>query len=105
LQRFPHPLGGVLQIDAAGIDAGDGGMFDTVMKFCAPRAARRVFATKGVPGFARPAFKVSQTLKSRGSERLYLIGVDSLKSVIFERLKRGQSIKFHRAWTRPISSN
>jgi phage terminase large subunit GpA-like protein len=37
---------------------------------------------------------VSQTLKSRGSERLYLLGVDSLKSVIFERLKRGQSIKF-----------
>jgi hypothetical protein len=45
-------------------------------------------------GFARPAFKVSQTLKSRGSERLYLIGVDSLKSLIFERLKRGQAIKF-----------
>jgi phage terminase large subunit GpA-like protein len=94
LQRFPHPLGGTLAIDAAGVDAGDGGMFDTVMRFCAPRAGRRVFATKGVPGFARPAFKVSQTLKIRGSERLYLLGVDSLKAVIFERLKRGQSIKF-----------
>ena len=105
LQRFPHPLGGDLAIDAAGVDAGDGGMFDTVMRFCAPRAGRRVFATKGVPGFARPAFKVSQTLKSRGSERLYLLGVDSLKSVIFERLKRGQSIKFSTSSTPAILSN
>jgi phage terminase large subunit GpA-like protein len=94
LQRFPHPHGGVLQIDAAGVDGGDGGKFDIVMKFCAPRAGRRVFATKGVPGFARRAFQASATLKSRPSERLYLLGVDSLKSVIFERLKRGQSIKF-----------
>jgi phage terminase large subunit GpA-like protein len=94
LQRFQHPLGGVLQIDATGIDAGDGGKFDIVMRFCAARAGRRVFATKGVSGFARPAFKVSQTLKSRGSERLYLLGVDSLKSLIVERLKRGQTIRF-----------
>jgi phage terminase large subunit GpA-like protein len=94
LQRFPHPLGGTLAIDAAGVDAGDGGVFDIVMRFCAPRASRRVYATKGVPGFARRAFQASATLKSRPSEKLYLIGVDSLKSVIFERLKRGQSIKF-----------
>jgi phage terminase large subunit GpA-like protein len=93
LQRFPHPLGGVLQIDAAGVDAGDGGMFDTVMRFCAARAGRRVFATKGVSGFSRPSFKASAALKNR-SEKLYLLGVDSLKAVIFERLKRGQSIKF-----------
>jgi phage terminase large subunit GpA-like protein len=63
------------------------------MRFCAARASRRVFATKGVPGFARPAFKASAALKNR-SEKLYLLGVDSLKSIIFERLKRGQSIKF-----------
>jgi phage terminase large subunit GpA-like protein len=68
-------------------------VFDTVLKFCAPRAGRRFFATKGVPGFARQAFKSSAVLKNR-SERLYLLGVDSLKSIIFERLKRGQSIKF-----------
>jgi phage terminase large subunit GpA-like protein len=93
LQRFPHPHGGVLQIDAACVDAGDGGMFDTVMRFCAARASRRVFASKGVPGFARSAFKASATLKNR-SEKLYLLGVDGLKSLIFERLKRGKSIRF-----------
>ncbi len=94
LQRFPHPLGGTLAIDAAGVDGGSGGHFDTVLKFCAPRAGRWVFACKGVPGFARRAFQASATLKSRPSEKLYLLGVDGLKSTIFERLKRGQSIKF-----------
>jgi phage terminase large subunit GpA-like protein len=65
-----------------------------VMKFAAARASRRVFATKGVAGFARPAFKASANLKSRGAQRLYLLGVDGLKSLIFERLKRGKSIRF-----------
>jgi phage terminase large subunit GpA-like protein len=94
LMRYPHPLGGVLQLDAAGVDAGDGGVMDTVMRFCAARAGRRVYACKGVPGFARRAFQASATLKSRPSEKLYLLGVDALKAVLFERLKRGQAIKF-----------
>jgi phage terminase large subunit GpA-like protein len=93
-QRWPHPHGGVIGVDACAIDAGSGGHYDRVMKFCAARASRRVFATKGVPGFARPAFRVSQTLKGRGAQRLYLIGVDGLKSLLFERLKRGQSVRF-----------
>jgi phage terminase large subunit GpA-like protein len=85
---------GVIGVDAVAIDAGSGGHYDRVMKFAAARASRRVFATKGVPGFARPAFRVSQTLKGRGAQRLYLIGVDGLKSLLFERLKRGLSVRF-----------
>jgi phage terminase large subunit GpA-like protein len=93
-QRWPHPLGGTIGVDAAAIDAGDGGMFDKVLKFCAARAARRVWAIKGAAGFARPAFKASAALKGRASQRLYIVGVDSLKSLLFQRLKRGQSIRF-----------
>jgi phage terminase large subunit GpA-like protein len=92
--RWQHPHGGVIGVDAVAIDAGSGGHYDRVTKFAAARASRRVFATKGVTGFARPAFRVSQTLKGRGAQRLYLIGVDGLKSLLFERLKRGQTVRF-----------
>src|ERR1700731_2879867 len=76
-QRWHHPLGGMIGVDAAAIDAGSGGHFDRVMKFCAARASRRVFAIKGASGFARPAFKASTSLKNRGHERRYIVGVDS----------------------------
>jgi phage terminase large subunit GpA-like protein len=81
-------------IDACAIDAGSGGHYDLVMRFCAARASRRVFASKGIAGFARPAFRISQTLKGRGAQRLYLVGIEGLKSLLFERLKRGQSVRF-----------
>ncbi len=93
-QRWPHPLGSLIGVDASAIDAGSGGHFDRVLRFAAARANRRVFAIKGVPGFGRPAFKQSAALRSRGAQRLYLVGVDSVKSLLFQRLKRGQSIRF-----------
>jgi phage terminase large subunit GpA-like protein len=93
-QRFAHPHGGMIGFDAVAIGAGDGGIFDKVMRFCAARAARRIYAIKGASGFSRPAFKASQTLKGRASQRLYIVGVDSIKSLLFQRLKRGQSIRF-----------
>jgi phage terminase large subunit GpA-like protein len=64
------------------------------MKFAVARAARRIFATKGAPGFARPAFKQSAALRSRGSQRLFIIGVDAIKALLFARLRKGQTIKF-----------
>ena len=93
-QRWQHPHGGTIGIDCAIIDAGDGGIYDVVMRFAEARAARRVWAGKGVPGFARPAFQQSARLKSRGAQRLYLFGADSIKSLLFQRLKRGQTIRF-----------
>ena len=91
-QRWAHPFGGGLGVDAAAIDAGDGNAYDRIMRFAAARAARRVFATKGASGFARPAFKMAQNLKSRGREKLFILGVDALKLLIFERLKRSTEI-------------
>jgi phage terminase large subunit GpA-like protein len=85
-QRWHHPHGGTIGVDAAAIDAGDG--------HTNGRASRRVFAVKGCGGFGRPFFKLSTALKSRGAQRLYLIGVDSVKLAIFERLKRGQTVRF-----------
>jgi phage terminase large subunit GpA-like protein len=93
-QRWPHPLGGTIGVDASAVDAGDGGAYDRVLKFCTPRWNRRVFATKGAAGFARPAFKQSAALKGRATQRLYIIGVDSIKSVLFAKLQRGRMIRF-----------
>jgi phage terminase large subunit GpA-like protein len=89
-QRFRHPAGGALRIDAAAIDAGDGGVMDHVVAFTAPRLARKVFAIKGAPGFARPAIVRS---KVKGKP-LFVAGVDSIKAQLFARLAKGRSVRF-----------
>ena len=96
-QRFAHPHGGSLGVDAAIVDAGSGGHYDLVMKFCEARAARRVWAGKGVAGFARPAFHQSAPLKNRPGQRLYLFGADfDQELLLFARLARGLTIRFSR---------
>jgi phage terminase large subunit GpA-like protein len=89
--RWQHPYGGRLKIDAAVIDAGDGDHFDHVVAFCVPRARNRVFAGKGMFG-SRSGFQMAKGRRIAG--KLAIIGVDVLKSVIFDRLARGQGIRF-----------
>jgi phage terminase large subunit GpA-like protein len=60
------------------------------MSFCRPRFGRRIMAIKGAAGFSRPAIAASHT---KGS-RLFIVGVDGVKSQIFARLSRGSSIRF-----------
>ena len=89
-----HPFGGLLKIDAAVIDAGDGDHYDHVMSFCIPKIHRRIFAGKGLFG-ARPSFAMAKGKKIK--DRLALIGVDTLKNIIFDRLQRGRGIRFSRS--------
>jgi len=88
--KHPHPSGGALKIDAACVDAGDGGMMDVVTAFCAPRLSRRVFAIKGVSGFARASI---QRAKTKGKP-LFIVGSDGIKARLFDRLAKGRSIRF-----------
>lgn len=88
--RWPHPHGGMLKVDATVIDAGDGGHYDRVLGFTNPRSARRILAGKGAAGFARASIQMSKTKKGR----LFIIGVDGLKTQIINRLSRGQTIRF-----------
>ena len=90
--KWRHPHGGRLAVDAAAIDCGDGDHFDKVIAFCAPRASRKIMAAKGVAG-PRPALVASHTKMKHGG-RLWLCGVDGVKGTIFNRLQRGQSIRF-----------
>jgi phage terminase large subunit GpA-like protein len=86
---WPHPNGGLLKVDAAAVDAGDGETMDRVINYCRPRFSRRVVAIKGAAG-SRPAIAASHT---KGS-RLFIVGVDGVKSQIVARLSRGLSIRF-----------
>lgn len=93
-RTWPHPLGGTLKVDAVAVDAGDGGHMDTVTDFCRNRLGRRIVPIKGVPGFARPHLKKSE------SGGLWLVGVDAVKSGLFARLTRTQEAS--RPADRPI---
>ncbi len=88
--RWRHPNGGTLRVDAAVIDSGDN--TDRVYAFCAPRLGRRILAGKGVAGWARPACVPSQS-KAKGV-RLFLVGVDGIKSTIYDRCARGRLLRF-----------
>jgi len=90
--KWKHPLGGSLGIEAAAIDAGDGVTMEAVKSFCAPRQRRRVMAIKGVSG-TRPFIEPSKGRKSKGA-RLWIVGVDGIKTVIMDRLAQVGLIRF-----------
>lgn len=77
-----HPYGGRIGIEAAGIDSGDGNRTQFVYDFCGPRMGRRIVPVKGVAG-PRAVIEATTSKKSRrASSRLYLVGVDQVKTDI-----------------------
>lgn len=89
--RFPHPFGGKLGVDAVAVDAGDGHSMETVLRFCAGRSGRRVYAIKG-DGGNRPWILKSKTPTKRGW--LWIVGVDGIKTHLMQRLTKAGSIGF-----------
>lgn len=87
--RFRHALGGSIAVDASIVDSGS--FTDRVYGYCFPRLSRRIWAGKGVAG-SRPALQPSKG-KVKGG-RLMLVGVDTIKASLLNRLARGQSIRF-----------
>lgn len=86
---WKHPKGGILRVDAAGVDAGDGETMDRVIGFTRARMARRIYALKGATG-SRPAIRASDT---KGT-KLFIVGVDGLKGQLASRLTRGRTVRF-----------
>jgi phage terminase large subunit GpA-like protein len=92
--RWPHRFGGTIGIDAAVIDSGFA--TDAVYRFAFPRAGRRVMAGKGMPG-ARPIIAASKSrisTKTGLAGRLWIVGIDQIKTTLFAKLARGRSIRF-----------
>jgi phage terminase large subunit GpA-like protein len=90
--KWQHPFGGQIGIDACAIDSGDGQWTQRVYDFCFPRASRRIMAIKGLSG-GRPDIQVSKG-KVKGGGRLWVVGVENIKTTLFSRLQRGQMIHF-----------
>lgn len=88
---WKHPGGGKLKLDAMVVDSGDGDWTDRVYAFCYPRLSRRIMAGKGVYG-SRPAIQASKT-KVKGG-RLFLIGVDGIKTTLLNKVSRDTSLRF-----------
>jgi hypothetical protein len=63
---------------------------DRVYDFCRGRAARKVFPGKGAAG-SRPAVELSRT-RFKAGIRLLVLGVDGLKSQVFDRISRGREL-------------
>lgn len=87
-RHWVHPRGGVIRADAAVIDSGN--WADAVYAFTRPRTSRRIVAGKGVTGFSRPYLAWGASRKTR----LALIGVDSIKLHLHQRLQTGETITF-----------
>jgi phage terminase large subunit GpA-like protein len=91
--KWKHPAGGIRRVDASIVDSG--AFTDAAYAFCFPRLSRRIWAGKGMAG-ARPALTVAKvkTKTAAHGGRLFLVGVDTVKSTVFSRLQHGRSIRF-----------
>jgi phage terminase large subunit GpA-like protein len=90
--RWRHPSGGLIGVTAACIDSGDGDWTPAVYAFAFPRASRRTMATKGMAG-SRPVIEASRG-KMQGGGRLWVVGVDVVKTRLFDQFQRNTGLHF-----------
>jgi phage terminase large subunit GpA-like protein len=90
--RFPHALGGRLGVDAAAIDAGDGASMGAVTAFAGPRMRAKVLAIKGAAGNRPPLERAGS--KTKTGARLWIVGVDTVKTRLFADLARPGAVRF-----------
>jgi phage terminase large subunit GpA-like protein len=88
--QWKHPLGGVIGVEAAAVDSGDGNMTQYVYNFCEAFQANRWYAIKGRQG-AIPVFKASSTRRRLFTAPLFIVGVDQVKTQILINLRLSPS--------------
>ena len=86
-KRYKHELGPTLGIRAAAIDSG-GHHTDAVYDFVRPRQRRHVYAIRGHNEGGRPIWPLRPSKTNKRGVKLFSIGTDTAKDVIFSRLKR-----------------
>lgn len=85
MTKYETEDGRMLQPRATCIDSG-GHYTKAVYDFVRPREGRRIFAIKGMAGESRPIVS-RPTRNNIGKIRLFTLGVDNIKELIFSRLK------------------
>ena len=86
-KRYKHELGPELRIRAAAVDSG-GHHTDAVYTFVQPRQHRGVYAIKGYSEGGRPIWPYKPSKTNKHGVKLFSIGTDTAKDVIFSRLRR-----------------
>jgi phage terminase large subunit GpA-like protein len=86
-RRFRTDDGRELVIEACAIDSG-GHHTQRVYDYCARRKKFRVWAIKGASGPGRLAWPKKASRAGKSAASLYLIGVDTIKDVLYGRFKR-----------------
>lgn len=86
-RRYRTDDGRELVIEAACVDSG-GHCTEAVYKYAVKRKRHRVFAIKGVGGPGKLVWPKRPSRVSKNRSDLWLIGVDTIKDVIYGRLKK-----------------
>ncbi len=84
LSTYRTTSGRELRIRAVCLDSG-GNHPQQVISFCATRAARRIYAIKGLGGVRK--LWPTRSSRSRFGPPIYLLGVDTAKDAIYSRLR------------------
>jgi phage terminase large subunit GpA-like protein len=84
-RSFMTEDGRTLRVRSACIDAGSI-YASQAMTFARARAKRRVFATKGQAGAARPIWP-KRASRAKGNQQVWVIGVDTAKDIVYGRLR------------------
>src|SRR5262249_21388883 len=84
--QFQRRDGRLMRIAAACVDSG-GHHAASVFSFCRAHRHRRIFPTRGVAG-VRPIWTGRPSAAGyKGTDRVYLIGVDTAKDALYARLR------------------
>jgi phage terminase large subunit GpA-like protein len=79
------PSGKRIPVSACGVDTGF--QADEVYAYCRPRFGQRVYAMKGSSTTGRPILPRRPSVNNRGRVRLFEIGTEAAKDVIYARLR------------------
>lgn len=93
-EKWRHPLGGEIGVEATCVDSGDGATMETVYDYCYSRFRKKVFAVKG-DGGRRPFIAKSSSKANKG--RLWIVGVDSLKTHLYTLVTRSRTVRFSKS--------
>ena len=75
-----------LSVKGSCVDSG-GHHTQSVYRFCKPRLGRRIFAIKGIGGEGKPLVNGRPSTNNNLKCKLWSIGVDTAKEIIYSRLK------------------
>ena len=88
-RQYAHPSGVMLPVASACMDSG-GHFTAQVEEFTAPRHSRRVYAIKGSSTQGKSAWPHKPSYSKR-RRPLYIIGVDTIKEIVFARLSKKEA--------------